>query len=152
MPSDDMAYMKTYTEIVPPDVLQAVACSANSQDQGQVNWVSALTGDYNVLPTDPVGTDKFTVPVIDITSAQANDQIVRRVSDIIQRGQRPTTGERKRELSHMQLSCMNRINFPSTRMVYLDDIKELGLKLLCPNSFVVHSSSRNSMKTWVISE
>ena len=55
MPSDDMAYMKTHTEIVPPDVLQAVACSAMSQDQGQVNWVSALTGDHNVLPTDQLG-------------------------------------------------------------------------------------------------
>ena len=103
MPSDDMAYMKTYTEIVPPNVLQAVACSAKSQDQGQVNWVSALTGDRNVLPTDPVETDKFTVPVIDIKSAQASDQVVRRVSDLIQRGQRLTTGERKRELSETQL-------------------------------------------------
>ena len=76
MPSDDMAYMKKYTEIVPPDVLQAVACSAKSQDQGQVNWVSALTGDHNVLPHDLERIDKFTVPVIDIKSAQASDQVV----------------------------------------------------------------------------
>ena len=103
MPSDDVAYMKTYTEMVPPDVLQADACSAKSQDQEQVNWVSALTGDQNVLPKDPVRTNKFTVPVIDIKSAQASDQVVRRVSDLIQRGQRLTTGERKRELSETQL-------------------------------------------------
>ena len=37
MPSDDMAYMKTYTQIVPPDALQAVACSAKSQDQGKAS-------------------------------------------------------------------------------------------------------------------
>lgn len=99
MPPDDMAHRKTYTEIIPPDVLQAVACSAKSEDQGQVNWVSAITGDHTVLPTDPVGTGQSTVPVIDIKQAQATDQVVRRVSDLIQRGQRPRTGGRKRELS-----------------------------------------------------
>ena len=103
MPSDDMAHRKTYTEIISPDVLQAVACSAKSQDQGQVNWVSALTGDHTVLPTDPVGTDQSTVPVIDIKQAQATDQVIRQVSDLIQRGQSPTTGERKRELSETKL-------------------------------------------------
>ena len=51
MPSNDLAHRKTYTEIVPPDVVQAVACSAKSQDQGQVNWVSALTGDHTYRPT-----------------------------------------------------------------------------------------------------
>ena len=45
-------------------------------------------------------------------------------------------------------SCMNGINYPSMRVVYLDDVKELGLKLLYPDSFV-HASSRNSTKTWV---
>ena len=105
-----MAYIKTYTEIVPPDVLQAVACSAKSQDQGQVNWVSALTGDHNVLPHDPVRIEKSTVPVILIKSAQASDQVVRRVSDLIQRGQRLTTGERKRELSETQLLLHERDN------------------------------------------
>lgn len=98
-----MAYIKTYTEIVPPDVLQAVACSEKSEDQGQVKWVSALTGDHDVLPHDPVRIEKSTVPVIDIKSAQASDQVVRRVSDLIQRRQRLTTGERKRELSETQL-------------------------------------------------
>ena len=39
----------------------------------EVNWVAALTGDYNILPTDPVGTDKSTVPVIDIKPTQATD-------------------------------------------------------------------------------
>ncbi|KAK2555796.1 hypothetical protein P5673_022405 [Acropora cervicornis] len=51
-----------------------VACSAKSQDQGQVNWVSALKGDHTVLPADPVGTDTSTVPVIDLKQAQATDQ------------------------------------------------------------------------------
>ena len=97
-----MTWLTWKTEIVPPDVLQAVACSAKSQDQGQVNWVSAFTGDHNVLPTDPVGTDKSTISVTDLKSAQASDQVVR-VSDFIQRGQKTKTAERKRELSEMQL-------------------------------------------------
>ena len=54
---------------------------------------------HTVLPADPVGTGTATVPVIDLKQAQATDQVVRRVSDLIQRGQRPTTEERKRELS-----------------------------------------------------
>ena len=53
MPSVDTAY----TEIVPQYVLQAAAWSAKSQDQGQVNWVSTLTGDHTVLPTDPLRSE-----------------------------------------------------------------------------------------------
>ena len=129
MPSDNMAYMKTYTEIVPPEVLQAVACSAKSQDQGQVNWVSALTRDHTFLPTIPVGTDPSTVPVIDIRQAQATDQVVRRVSDLTQQQERENKSSARRNFS-----CMNGKTFPSTRMVYLDDIKELELKLLYTSS------------------
>ena len=68
--------MQTYTEIVPQDVLLAVACSAKFQDQGQVNWVSALTGDHNILQTDQVGTAEAAVLKLDIKRAQAIDQVV----------------------------------------------------------------------------
>ena len=95
--------MEMCTEMVPKDVLQAVACSAKSQDEGQVNWVSALTGDITALPTDTFETDESPVPKIDIKHAQATDQVVRRVSDLLQRSQQLTTGERKRELSETQL-------------------------------------------------
>ena len=93
----------TYTEIIPQDVLQTVACSAKFQDQGQVNWVSALTGDHTVLPADPVGTVELTVSNVDLKHAQTSDQIVRRVSDLLQRGLRPSARERKRELHETQL-------------------------------------------------
>lgn len=68
-----------------------------------MNWVSALTGDHTVLPTDPVRAHQPIVPTTDIKYAKATNQVVRRVSDLIQRGQRPTTGKRKRELSETQL-------------------------------------------------
>ena len=59
-----------------------------------MNWVSALTGDHTVLPADPVGT----VESVDLKHAQTTDQVVRRVSDLIKRGQRPTARERKQEV------------------------------------------------------
>ena len=95
MPSVDTAY----TEIVPQYVLQAAAWSTKSQDQGQVNWVSTFIGDHTVLPTDPLRSEESTGPRIDLKYAQATDQVVRRVSDLIRRGQRPPEAERKRELS-----------------------------------------------------
>ena len=81
--------LTAYTEIVPQYVLQAAAWSTKSQDQGQVNWVSTLTGR----------SEESTGPRIDLKYAQATDQVVRRVSDLIRRGQRPPEAERKRELS-----------------------------------------------------
>ena len=138
MSSDDTAYMETYTVIVPQDVLQAVACSAKSQEQGQVNWVSALTGDHTILPTDPVGNDKSTATTIDIKHAQATDQVVRRVSYLIQRDQRPTTGEGKRELSETQLLLHEWDNLSIDRDGILRRHTR-RLKLLYPSSFV-HSS------------
>ena len=99
MPSVDTAY----TEIVPQYVLQAAAWSTKSQDQGQVNWVSTFIGDHTVLPTDPLRSEESTGPRIDLKYAQATDQVVRRVSNLIRRGQRPPEAERKRELSETQL-------------------------------------------------
>ena len=100
MPSNALSRMPSaYTEIVPQYVLQAAAWSTKSQDQGQVNWVSTLTGDHTVLPTDPLRSEESTGPRIDLKYAQATDQVVRRVSDLIRRRQRPPEAERKRELS-----------------------------------------------------
>lgn len=99
IPSEDTAY----PEIVPQEVLQAVAVSAKSQDQGQVNWVSALTGDHAVLTTDPFRSEKLTGPRIDLKHTQTTDQVVCQVRDLIKRGQRPPTAERKCELPETQL-------------------------------------------------
>ena len=65
MLSEDTAY----TELVPQDVLQAVAFSEKSQDRGQVNGVSALTGDHTVLSTDPFRNEESTGPRIDLKHA-----------------------------------------------------------------------------------
>ena len=69
MPSEDTAYI----EVVPQDVLETVAFSAKSQDRGQVNWVSALTGDHAVLPTDPFRSEESIGPRIDLKHSQATD-------------------------------------------------------------------------------
>lgn len=94
MPSEDTAY----TEIVTQDVLQAIVFSAKSQDWGQVNWVSALTGDHSILSTDSFRREESTGPRIDLKHAQATDQVVRQVSDLIQHGQWPPAAERKHQL------------------------------------------------------
>lgn len=99
MPSEDTAY----AEIIPQEVLQAVALSVKSQDRGQLNWVSALTGDHTVLTADPFRSEEFTGPRLDLKHAQTTDQVVCRVRDLIQHGQLPPTAERKRELAEMQL-------------------------------------------------
>ena len=52
-----------------------------------MNWVSALTGDHSILSTDSFRREESTGPRIDLKHAQATDQVVRQVSDLIQHGQ-----------------------------------------------------------------
>ena len=49
--------------------------------------MSALTGDPTVLSTDPFRGEESTGPRIDLKHAQATDQVVHQVSDLIQHGQ-----------------------------------------------------------------
>ena len=42
---DDIAYMESCAEVIPHEVLQTVVCSAKLQEEGTVNWISALSGD-----------------------------------------------------------------------------------------------------------
>ena len=46
MALDDIAYMESCTEVIPHEVLQTVVCSAKLQEEGTVNWISALSGDH----------------------------------------------------------------------------------------------------------
>ena len=49
MALDDIAYMELCTEVIPHEVLQTVVCSAKLQEEGTVNWMSALSGDPTTL-------------------------------------------------------------------------------------------------------
>ena len=103
MPPDISSYMETCTETTSQDVLQAVVSSVKLQEQGKVNWVSALTSDSALLSSDTPEVDGSRMPKIDIKQAQINDKTVGRVRHLIQCGQRPTTSERKKETLDTQL-------------------------------------------------
>ena len=103
MPPDINSYMETCTETTSQDVLQAVVSSVKLQEQGKVNWVSALTSDSALLSSDTPEVDGSRMPKIDIKQAQINDKTVGRVRHLIQCGQRPTTSERKKETLDTQL-------------------------------------------------
>ena len=103
MLSDINSYMETCTETTSQDVLQAVVSSEKLQEQGKVNWVTALTSDSALLSIDTPEVDGSRMPKIDIKQAQINDKIVGRVRHLIQCGQRPTTSKRKKETLDTQL-------------------------------------------------
>ena len=103
MPPDINSYMETCTETASQDVLQAVVSTVKLQEQGKVNWVSALTSDSALLSSDTPEVDGSRMPKIDIKQAQINDKTVGRVRHLIQCGQRPTTSERKKDTLDTQL-------------------------------------------------
>ena len=67
--------MQVFTEVVPHDVLQGVSCSAKFQEEGTVNWVSALSGDPTVILADPYNLEELDNPRLDIKQAQSTDPV-----------------------------------------------------------------------------
>ena len=63
MPLDFGEYMKTCTEEVGTDEIQAIACSAQVQTDGGSTWITTLTDNPAVLTSDPtlavVGHSEF---------------------------------------------------------------------------------------------
>ena len=128
MALDDIAYMESCTEVIPHEVLQTVVCSAKLQEEGTVNWISALSGDPTTLESDMSDGGKPSVPQLDVKQAQTVDPVINRVRELIQCGLRPTTAERK---SQRMCSCsfMNGIACQLTRMGYYKGVQEVVLKL-----------------------
>ena len=104
MALDDIAYMESCTDVIPHEVLQTVVCSAKLQEEGTVNWISALSGDPATLESD-IRTDggKPSVPQLDVKQAQTADPVINRVRELIRCGLRPTAAERKKEPRDVQL-------------------------------------------------
>ena len=97
MALDDIAYMEPCTEVNPHEVLQTVVCSSKLQEEGTVNWISALSGDSTTLESDMSDGGKPSVLQLDVKQAQTADQVINRVRELIQCGLQPTTAERKKE-------------------------------------------------------
>ena len=68
MPFDFESHMKRYTDELSPDVIQAVTHSAQVQDNGSTNWLTALTDDPTTLTLDSTALEKPSASQIDKTS------------------------------------------------------------------------------------
>jgi len=103
MALDDIAYMESCTEVKLHDVLQTVVCSAKLQEEGTVNWISALSGDPATLESVMSDGGKPSVPQLDVKQAQTVDPVINRVRELIQCGLRPMIAEKKKEARDVQL-------------------------------------------------
>ena len=80
IPIDLETYMKSYTEEVSPDIIQAVTHSAQVQDNGSTNLLTALTDDPTTLTLDSTAIEKPSTSQIDKTNlvqAQEQDKVIR---------------------------------------------------------------------------
>ena len=103
MALDDIAYMESCTEVIRHEVLQTVVCSAKLQEDGTVNWISALSGDPAALESDMSDGGKPSVPQLDVKQAQTADPVINRVRELIERALCPTTAEKKKEPRDVKL-------------------------------------------------
>ena len=93
--------MKSHTEELSPEVIQAVTHSAQVQDNGSSNWLTALTNDRTTLTLDSTVLEKPPTSQIDKTNlaqVQEQDRVIRRVRYYLKSGLRPTAQETHAEL------------------------------------------------------
>ena len=76
MTLDDIAYMESCTEVIPHEVLQTVVCFAKLQEEGTVNWISALSGDPTTLESEMYDGGKPSVLQLDVKQAQTADPVI----------------------------------------------------------------------------
>ena len=65
---DFETYMKSFTEELSPDVIQVVTHSAQVQDNGSIDWLTALTDDPTTLSLDSTAIEKPSTSQIDKTN------------------------------------------------------------------------------------
>ena len=101
IPFDFETYMKSYTEELSPEVIKAVTHSAQVQDNGSSNWLTALTDDPTTLTLDSTVLEKPPTSQIDNThlaQAQEQDRVIGQVRYYLKPGLRPTAQETHAEL------------------------------------------------------
>ena len=101
MPLDFSEYMKTCTEEVGTDEIQAIACSAQVQADGGSTWITTLTDNPAVLTSDPTLFKQSHLPQIqqvDIAAGQRQDRVIGRVLSYLKSGKRPTSTETSADL------------------------------------------------------
>ena len=101
MPLDFGEYMKTCTEEVGTDEIQAIACSAQVQADGGSTWITTLTDNPAVLTSDLTLFKQSHLPQIqqvDIAAAQRQDRVIGRVLSYLKSGKRPTSAATSADL------------------------------------------------------
>ena len=89
IPFDFETYMKSCTKELSPEVIQAVTHSAQLQDNGSSNWLTALTDDLTTLTLDSTVLEKPPTSQIDKTSlaqAQEQDRVTGRIQYYLKSG------------------------------------------------------------------
>ena len=92
--------MKACTVEVSPHAIHPIACSAQLQDDGETNWVTAFTDDPSVLTLDSVPMQKPTTPQIhqlDIATAQRQDKAIGPVMAYLKSGKRPASKQTEKD-------------------------------------------------------
>ena len=94
-------YIKTCTEEVGTDEIQAIACSAQVQADGGSAWITTLTDNPAVLTSDPTLFKQSRLPQIqqvNIATEQRQDKVIGRVLSYLKSGKRPTSTETSADL------------------------------------------------------
>ena len=84
--------MKTCSEVVNKDVLDAVTCSIRETNNARTAWLSSLTAVPNRLKEESV--DVPTMPHHELIAAQQEDPAIARVFRFMEIGRRPTYQEK----------------------------------------------------------
>ena len=93
-------YMKSCTQKTSQDELRTLLSTLQLQEKGQVNWVSALTDEPDVLSADAAiqpDSNRLTFEITDIQKAQLEDIVIGKVYSLIHADKRPTANQRARE-------------------------------------------------------
>ena len=95
MPISFEDYMKSCSEVVNQDVLDAVTCSIRETNTVQTAWLSSLTAVPDRLKEECV--DVPTMPLDELVTAQQEDPAIARVFRFMKIGRRPTYQEKQQE-------------------------------------------------------
>ena len=105
MPLEMDSYINTCTNELNGEFFQAVACAAQAQDNGTINWMSALACSNTVMEQEEDEGIKATsyIKPVSIKEAQGQDDIISRVLHFVRSGRQPSKREIQEELSETRL-------------------------------------------------
>ena len=150
IPFDFDTYMKKCTEEGSPEVIKAINCSVQAQDNRESNWVTSLTDDPAALTLDSTSLfppPKTQIKRVDMAEAQEQDKVVGHVRYYLKTGTRPTAKQTHAELPATKQLHMTGRNWRLGKITYYSELVALTNK----SSFQRNSIewfTKNSMRKW----